>query len=96
MALSKGIFYSAAAVGFIGLAVGLNSCSSQFHPESQGADFLKSEGYEVVGGGERDYFNGCGKNVTARSYEVRRNSGEIQEKTVCFGLFGPRFPLFGG
>lgn len=65
-------------------------------PRESGIRYLESRGYRVIEGGELDWFNTCGKNVPARGFRVEDSEGNIQDRTVCYSLFGKYFPLLGG
>jgi len=89
--------YGAAAAGIIALAVGVASLQESAHPSSEGSQYLQQQGFTRVEGGERSAFNGCGKGVMGRRYVVTNpNTHQRETATVCFSLFGPRRPLFGG
>jgi len=90
--LITGVFMVAAAAGLGGLAVSFNQSA---HPPSQGAQWLQTQGYSNIKGGEASYFNACGKNIMSRTYQVTDAEGQRIDKTVCFGLFGAHSPLFG-
>ena len=83
--ISLGVaFFAAAAL----VAIPAESSARKEHPIKDGAEFLATEGYNNVTGGERDYVNGCEKGAFARKYAVT-NGPYKQEKTVCFS------PLYG-
>jgi hypothetical protein len=88
---------TAAVVGVFGVATLAVQFNETAHPVSQGQEYLTDQGYKNISGGEADYFNGCGKNVFARSYDVTNpRTGERETRTVCFNpLFGPSGPLLG-
>ena len=86
--------YFAAAAALIGVAVGVESCSNAIHPAEKGRDYLQSQGYTNVTGGDRVYmWHTCGKNVVAREYTATNDGRRVTQK-VCFGPFGPRLPWF--
>ena len=91
----KGIFIAAAAALCIGGIGALEHANANLYPAVKGQQHLSENGYTVLGGGERDVFNTCGKGIYARSYEVITPSGAQAEQTVCFSPYmGPHTPLF--
>jgi len=94
----KVAFYG--AVGLVGLAVvaGITSLNDAVYPASEGREYLEQEGYtNIQGGDETSFLNACfGQHTMSRKYTVDDpDTGKAMEKTVCFGLFGPRGPLWG-
>lgn len=72
-----------------------SGCADIRAPKDEGREWLEKKGYTNVTGGERDYWNSCGKNTYARGYDCTDKDGKRVHKTVCFGLFGKHSPLFG-
>jgi hypothetical protein len=87
------ITYFAGAAALVGVAIAIESCSSAIHPAEKGRDYLQSKGYTNITGGDRDYFNACGKNIVARGYTATHNGRRVSQE-VCFGPFGPYLPWF--
>ncbi|MEZ0225916.1 MAG: hypothetical protein ACAH83_15280 [Alphaproteobacteria bacterium] len=86
----------AVALGAFGVGAGVIAFNDAAHPQSQGQEYLAKKGYTNISGGATSWFNGCGKNVYARSYNVTNpSSGNAEQRTVCFTLFGPSSPWIG-
>ena len=85
-------FLLAAALG-VGAGVALNT--DTIYPPESGKAFLQDKGYTVIGGGDYQWFNSCGKNVYAREFKVQDKDGKIFDKTVCYGPGFRYSPLFG-
>lgn len=85
------------AAAAIGLVVIVETARNNMYTAAEGATYLQEKGYTAIQGGERDYFNMCGKDVFARSYTAQDADGRTVTKTVCFTpLFGPHLPLIAG
>jgi hypothetical protein len=86
---------TATVVGGLAIAFGLVVAHNTIYSPEKGKEWLESNGYTNVTGGQRDFFNSCGKDVPARSYQATSPNGTRGEETVCFTLLGPRKPWFG-
>lgn len=73
----------------------IDSCQNGINPSETGEDYLAKKGYTQIKDGGRDYFNGCGRYVRAREYEVTTPSGKREKKVVCLSIFGNHSPPFG-
>ncbi len=78
----------------VGVASLLSTGCDVAYPRKKGKDWLEKQGYTNVTGGNIDYFNTCGKNVTARNYECDDKNGKHVKRTVCYGMLGPYAPIF--
>jgi hypothetical protein len=95
MSLSRNAFYLVSGAALLGMALAVNSCQSAIYTVEEGRDYLRDKGYTNIQGGERDYFNACGKNVVARGYSAQSPQGRPVNQVVCFSpLLGPHRPLF--
>ena len=83
-----------AFVASIGLSHGM---ANAVFPASKGHDYLESRGYTDIQGGQRDYFNACGKDDPARSYQARHpQTQRVVTRTVCHNLLlGAHAPIMG-
>lgn len=80
-----GAFAAVAALG-----AGVEITRRSMYPAAAGVELLTGMGYSAVTGGRRDFFNLCGKDVFARTYEARNPAGKAVRQTVCFGILtGP-------
>lgn len=88
---------AAVVAGVGGVAVGVTYLNENVYTVQNGEQYLKSEGYSNVSGGETSYFNTCGKHVYARKFEVTNpKDGQRETRTVCYSpLFGTYSPLIG-
>jgi len=88
-----GAAFGAVALVGAGIVTAIETGQRALYPPEYGADYLTSQGHLVLNGGERDYFNTCGRGVFARSYETVHDN-KVGEATVCFNpLFGRYQPL---
>jgi hypothetical protein len=80
----------------VALLVSSSACSDfEKRLADQGKTFLVKRGYRPLDEGRFPFFSTCGKDLFARRFDVITPEGKRETRTLCYGPFGPYFPLFG-